>query len=963
MNSKTPSETPIERGLRGSQISQPPPSIQTPCCVHTLFERKAARTPDAVAAIMGPRSLTFRELNGAAEEFATKLRALEIGPETVVGIRAERSLHLLIGQLAVWKAGGAFMPIDFAYPRERIDTMMGDAGASILATWGDERNTLPGFQCLQIEIPQGIRYPAIISESLCSPEQLAYVLTTSGSTGKPKGVLIPHQALQAHAHAVIKGYGLSHEDRVLQVAPPSFDVAIEEVFPTWLAGGTVIIPPDGQVPAPSDLTSLVEQYGVTVLNLSSTYWSMWTDELIRSGRSLPNSLRLVLTGNEPVWQDHLSRWFKAFGNRVRWMNAYGTTETTITSLTFEPAADTVDTRHKMVPVGYPLPNVRAYVLDDDLQCAATGQTGELYIGGDSLARGYLGRPDLTRERFMPNPFGDHEGRIYRTGDLARMRVDGAIELLGRADDQIKIRGHRVEPAEVEATLSEHPSIASCVVAAREDAHGDKQLVAYIVPREQVPEIWPSVGEYFIYDDLLYYAMTHDHIRNASYRAAIEAVSPGRIMVDLGTGADAVLARMCIEAGATHVYAIEMLDTAYEKAKNLVASLGLAQQITVVHGATTEVNLPEPVDACVSELIGTIGGSEGAPFFLNNARRFLKPSGQIIPKRCQTWIAAAMLPAELAEKPGFTPMTAHYVEQVFQATKSPFDLRLCIKHIPLSHVLSNPALFEDLDFTRRAETSFERSILLNIDKPGVLHGLLLWIELDTGAGPVINTLTRQTSWLPVFFPLFFPALPVGPGDSIEAMCKAVFSGEKATPDYHVEGILKRSGAEPMPFSHHSLHAGGDFRKNPFHEQLFTEEGAPIRRVSGILESSLRSYLEAHLPAYMIPSAWVRLSELPVTAGAKADRKALPTPVRIAGVAAEAIDASLSPMAQTLLRIWREVLSLPEISVTDSFFELGGDSLDGLRIIERAKQNGILLRLEQLFRCQTIEKLAKEVTKDR
>ncbi len=963
MSNEIPSEAPIGRDLQGATPSQPPPSIQAPCCVHTLFERKAAQTPNSIAAVMGSQTMTFRELNHAAEHCAAQLRALGIGPEKVVGIRAERSLHLLVGLLAIWKAGGAFMPIDFAYPRERIDSMMADAGASVLATWGNPSALPTGVQSVMIPLSGGDASSSIVMESPASPEQLAYVLTTSGSTGKPKGVLIPHEALQAHAYAVIRSYHLTSQDRVLQVAPPAFDVAIEEIFPTWLAGGTVVIPPDGQVPAPSDLTALVEQYGVTVLNLSSTYWAMWTDEMIRIGANLPLSLRLVLTGNEPVWQDHLSRWFRAFGSRVRWMNAYGTTETTITSLIFEPKIGTIDTSHRMVPVGYPLPNVRVYVLDEDLKPVSALKTGELYIGGDSLARGYLGRPDLTRERFIPNPFGDHTGRIYRTGDLARIGPDGAIELLGRADDQVKIRGHRVEPAEVEAALSMHPSIASCIVAARDDAHGEKQLVAYFVPRDEVPELWPSVGEYFIYDDLLYYAMTHDHIRNASYRAAIEALSKDRVMVDLGTGADAVLARMCVEAGATHVYAIEMLDTAYQKAKDLVASLGLSSKITVVHGATTDVSLPEAVDVCVSELIGTIGGSEGAPYFLNNAARFLKPTGQMIPRRCQTFIAAAMLPIELAEKPGFTPMTAHYVERVFEAAGGSFDVRLCIKHLPLSHVLSNSALFEDLEFSGRAEMDFERPISLSINKSATLHGLLLWIELDTGAGPPIHTLNSQTSWLPVFFPLFNPGIPVNPGDSIEAVCKATFADGKATPDYHVEGVLKRQNGEQIKFSHKSPHSGGGFRKGALYEHLFTEEGAPIRRVSGTLESSLRKYLEEHLPAYMIPSAWVRLNELPVTAGAKADRKALPMPVRIGGIAAEAIDASLSPIAQSLLRIWREELDLPDISVKDSFFELGGNSLDGLRIIERAKQGGLMIRLEQLFRCQTIEKLAKEITRSR
>ena len=229
----------------------------------------------------------------------------------------------------------------------------------------------------------------------------------------------------------------------------------------------------------------------------------------------------------------------------------------------------------------------------------------------------------------------------------------------RTDHQVKVRGFRIELSEIEIALAQHSSVQACAVVAWEDEPANTRLVAYVVPSAQRPELWPSIGEYSLYDELMYYAMTHDEVRNQSYRVAIDRFVKGKTVLDIGTGADAILARFCIEAGAKRVYAIEMLDDSYNRARNLIASLGLNDRIILIHGDSTEVELPEKVDVCVSELLGMIGSSEGVAAILNNARRFLKDDGVMIPQRSTTKIAAVSLPEELAVRPKFTELSGYY----------------------------------------------------------------------------------------------------------------------------------------------------------------------------------------------------------------------------------------------------------------------------------------------------------------
>jgi amino acid adenylation domain-containing protein len=486
-----------------------------PPLVHEAVAEQARRAPEATALVGGTVRLTYREIDERASRLAHRLRSLDIRQGAVVGVLLERSPELVVSLLAVLKAGAAYLPLDPAYPRQRLEWMLADSGAAALVT----REALalrlpshpPALVCIGSETASSAGDGATPSAAAVCREDLAYVVYTSGSTGRPKGVLVPHGALAHHGAAVRLRYALTAADRVLQFASPSFDVAAEEVFATLASGATLVLRLDALPESFDGFRRFVEREGITVLNLPASFWHSWVDDLERTPARLPESLRLVIAGNETVLANRLRAWRRMAGDRIRWLNAYGPTEATITDTVYEPApGGDADTATGVVPIGRPLAGVRALVLDPELRPVPPGISGELHLGGPTLAYGYLGRPDLTAERFVPDPCGSASGaRLYRTGDRARVRPDGEIEFLGRTDDQIKVRGFRIEPGEVEAALLQHPAVRRAVVVAREVSPGDTRLVAYTVGsdpgqspralrsflRERLPE--PAVPSWFV----------------------------------------------------------------------------------------------------------------------------------------------------------------------------------------------------------------------------------------------------------------------------------------------------------------------------------------------------------------------------------------------------------------------------------------------------------------------------------
>lgn len=452
-------------------------------CLHQLFENQAERTPDGVAAVFEDQQPTYRELNRRANQLAHYLRKLGVGPETLVGIYMERSLEMIVGLLGTLKCGGTYVPLDPDHPQERIALLLKDAQTPVLLTQERllEGLTGHGAQTVCVDTDWGAitRQSEANPASLVSSESLAYVIYTSGSTGKPKGVQISHRAVVNFLNSMRHQPGLTDRDVLLSVTTLSFDIAGLELFLPLSVGASVVLVNHEVATDGVQLAARLTNSGATVMQATPATWRL----LLESG--WPGSRRLkILCGGEAFPRELANQLVEK--GAALW-NMYGPTESTIWS-----AIHPLEAGDGPVSIGRPIANTQIYLLDACLQPVPVGVPGELYIGGDGLARGYFNRPSLTAEKFIPNPFSDEPGsRLYRTGDLARYRPDGHIEFLGRIDHQMKIRGFRIELGEIEAALSQHPTVRETVVVAREDAPGDKRLVAYVVPKQEPA---PTVSE-------------------------------------------------------------------------------------------------------------------------------------------------------------------------------------------------------------------------------------------------------------------------------------------------------------------------------------------------------------------------------------------------------------------------------------------------------------------------------------
>lgn len=445
--------------------------------VQQLFEAAVEKHPEAIAISYEGGTLTYSQVNAHANRLAHYLRSVGVGTESLVGILLERSAQTLVALLGVLKSGAAFVPLDPSYPRERLAFMVQDAQFIVLVTRQGLVSLLPEndarLVCLDTDRDKISREPDTNpSHDMVAPQSLAYAMYTSGSTGHPKGVMISHQALVNYSLEMARKLGLRPTDRILQFASFSFDVLIEELFPTWLAGATVVLRDEMQLASYANLLNIIEQDGVTALELPTAYWREWVHELARTGGTPPEHLRFVMIGGERASAAQLAAWEKY---KIPLLNMYGLTETTVTSSIYTLDGDQVDSNGAIAfPIGRPIANTQMYVLDADMQPVPEGVVGEIYIGGEGLGRGYLNRPELTADRFIPNPFGIEGARLYKTGDRACYLTDGNIEFLGRSDHQVKMRGYRIELGEVEAALKQFPAVQDAVVTVRDENECQRQ---------------------------------------------------------------------------------------------------------------------------------------------------------------------------------------------------------------------------------------------------------------------------------------------------------------------------------------------------------------------------------------------------------------------------------------------------------------------------------------------------------
>lgn len=455
-----------------------------------LFEDQAARHPDRIAIEQEDRRWTYAQLNVRANQLAHYLRKRGVGPDTLIGICADRSMDLIVGLLGVLKSGGAYVPMDPTYPAQRLSFMLRDSGVKVLLTRSHLRDRLPSHDaetvCLDSEWDaiglENETHPAVAIDAT----HAAYVIYTSGSTGKPKGVLVSHGALSNYVEAAVSGYGMTQGDRVLQFSSISFDASVEEIFPTLALGATLVLRTESMIDSIPGFFQRCRDWNLTFLSLPTAFWHEAVTRLETGAEAFPESIRTVIIGGERVTPDRVAGWHRWVGGRVRLWNTYGPTETTVVATVYDASRPgDLRQRQREIPIGRPIANTFAYILDTNLEPVPPGIPGELHLGGAGLARGYLHRDELTRERFVPNPFSTESGaRLYKTGDLVRWLPDGNIEFLGRVDQQVKLRGFRIELGEIESALRQHDGVRECVVIDREDIPGQKRLVTYVVPKHE-----------------------------------------------------------------------------------------------------------------------------------------------------------------------------------------------------------------------------------------------------------------------------------------------------------------------------------------------------------------------------------------------------------------------------------------------------------------------------------------------
>lgn len=959
------------RRLTGAWSRAPEPlrarHLGAPRAVHLHFARRAAETPDAVAVIFDDggeeTATTYGQLAAEARLYARALRARGVEAGDRVVLCLEPSVARLALVLAVLEAGAAWVPVEADLPTERLRFTVDDCGARLLVAEAGRVSELHRPEAeVFADSPEALRAEAEASDATggreaveVGPDHLAYIIYTSGTTGRPKGVAVSHRSLQHLVEAQIEAFEIGRESRVLQFASLSWDASVSEIFTSLLAGARLYAGTRRVLTPSHELMERVRRWGITTVT--------WPPSVLASLPvvDLP-VLRTLVSAGEICPAPLVGKWSAV----PRFLNAYGPTEATVCATYLD-----IEDRQSQPSVGRPLGDARAYILDRQMAPVPTGVAGTLFLGGPGLALGYWNRPARTATSFVPDPFAAEPGeRLYDTGDVARFRDDGEIEIVGRMDDQIKVRGVRIEPGEVEAALREEPWIRDAAVTVLGDAPEDRRLVAFVVPSSDRPHVpaatfewWPSIAEYLVYDELAYHAMTSDERRNESYRGAFRQVVRDRVVLEVGTGPEALLARFCLEAGARKVYAVELLQETYALARRRVDQLGLGDRIELIHGDATRIELPEAAEVCVSEIVGAIGGCEGAAVIQNGVRHLLTADAAVVPAASSTLYAPVELPDELLDELAFGELPARYVERIFEDLGYRFDLRLSVRGLGCEHLLAEPAVFEHLDYRGPTDPEPRHETEFVVRRAGRLDGFLVWLTLDTGAGDRLDILRHEHCWLPVFLPAFDAAEQIRGGDRIRSVSEARLCEDGLHPDYLVHGTVLRGGREPEAFRYTSPHHQRVFRATPFYDRMFAGDVIPRKEnssepVAGSPDPvAVKESLRRRLPAHLIPSTVVTLDQLPLMASGKLDRPALQS-LAVAPAAPRGKSEPLQDGTErAIAAIWADTLQVEVADRRTNFFDHGGHSLLLLKVQDRLRADlGVDLPVTELFQLPTVEALA-------
>lgn len=882
-------------------------------CLQELFEAQVERTPDAPAVIFQGEQLSFRELNARANQLAHYLRRHGIGPESIVGLCVERSLEMMVGLVGILKSGAAFLPLDAAQPKQRLTFMLAETQAPIILTQQRLLAALPDHRA-QIVLLDEEKILARESvgnpphESL--PENLAYVIYTSGSTGRPKGVAIEHRsvtnlvsALRASVYA-----GREASLRVSLNAPLAFDAAIKQVV-QLLSGHTLVIIPDEARLDGAEMLRLIGSHNLDVLDCTPSQLRLVLDAGL--GRKPEWSPSLVLVGGEPIDE---ATWERLSELRsTSFYNVYGPTECTVDATTSLVATETLSPA-----IGRPLANTKVYVLDQQLQPVPIGVAGELYIGGAGLARGYIGRPDLTIERFVPDPFSRDAGRrLYRTGDCVRFSAEGQLEFLSRLDQQVKVRGYRIELGEIEGVIAEHKSVRACAVVAREDEFGGARLAAYVVPRRQnMPEVegrpryqlpngMAVVQQNRHETDYLY----HEIFENRIYLKNGLELPETACVFDVGANVGIFTLFVAQHCPGARVYAFEPILPIFDTLRLNVKLYGpnaklFAFGLSDAKGTATFTYYPQ------YSMMSGLSDYARAGDDVDVVKRYMYNQQQ----------GGAEGMAELLEHADAL-LADRFEAHTFQSQLK-----------TISEVIRDEDV-KRIDLLKIDVQRAELDVLRGIDDDDWPKIRQVVMEVHDGKGTESEGRVAEII-----------ALLERRGFSAQAEQEEVLKGT----DRHNLYALRR-GAE----SQRSAAAN----QQPRNGHSFISQAAILTT------SDLQDYVKERLPAYMVPSALVLLNELPLTRNGKVNREALPAPEALRPELRSNYAAPQTKVERTLAAIWQRALGVEKVGVHDNFFDLGGHSL--LMVQVHSRMRDVLdknVSMIEMFQHPTINSLAKHLSQE-
>ncbi len=973
-----------------------------------LFRAQVARTPDAVAVVCADTRLSYRELDSRADLLAHRLISRGVGPDALVAVALPRSAELIVALLGVLKAGGAYLPIDPAYPADRVAFVLADAAPIVVITDSATANALPPTATpqLRLDVPNGNGVGHRDRATAVRAQHLAYVIYTSGSTGVPKGVGITHGNV---ANLVAQAWTISSTDRVLAHSSVAFDASTYEIWPA-LCGGAAVVVSGEQRSDLAEIARLIETRSVTKMFATPPMLAALLDHVESTPGAPLATLRRIIAGGAELTADVIGRLHAKYPD-AQVMNGYGPTETTACVTDYDAQGDGVGP----VAIGRPLGNVRVFVLDSGLTPVPVGVPGELYVAGAQLARGYQGRAGLTAARFVADPFDPSGGRLYRTGDVVRWNADEQLEFVGRVDDQVKIRGFRVEPGEVEAALAQHPSVSRAVVMARDTVAGGRQLVGYVVADRSGPVVGEDefVSQWRrVYDDLYGGARTANGNGrsasgfgsdfggwNSSYTGApipveqmrewrmatverIRQLKPRRIL-EIGVGSGLLLSQLapdCAEYWATD-FSAATIETLRDQLRGIDAPW-VERVFTAVQAADDPNGLPEGhFDTVVlNSVVQYFPGQAYLRRVLEHVRRVLAPGGAVFvgDVRNLALLEEFTTAVQILRHGGDDPVAVR--DRVRRAVAAEKELLIAPDYFV--GLCRGATGFDavDIELKRGAHVNelsrYRYDVVLRTSPARALS-----------VGEVPKAEFRDHDWLHRQLAdgqlggIRITDIPhAGLIGEIEAT-RRIRLGERVSADQLDDA------PEPTGLLPDELHALGQrfgyltavtwsaragrmdavfidravVRDRPLTDVYVpsAEVGDPAAYVNNpqdaLLPAELRAFVAERLPEFMVPAVVTVIDALPLTANGKLDRAALPDPEFASSADYR---APSTERERALADLFAEILGRDRVGVDDSFFALGGHSLLATRLAGRIRAVlGVEVPVRVIFDAPTVAELAQ------